>query len=102
MISLVSFGLTFSAVMFGVSLVLLGIHHKRVRCTIRGMHRDIKRHPLGGFVCGECEFVGYDYEEMGWTNGGYVPHLRTTFSREHKNGDNENVYGINNIERRAW
>jgi hypothetical protein len=52
----------------------------RFRCFFRSSHNPV-RHPLGGFKCVDCTFVGADLEEMGFANGGYVLPMRRLFSR---------------------
>ena len=52
----------------------------RFRCLVRSSHNPV-RHPLGGFRCADCGFVGADLEEMGFSDGGYVLPVRRLFSR---------------------
>jgi hypothetical protein len=53
----------------------------RLRCAVRSSHNPV-RHPLGGFRCVDCGFVGADLEEMGFSDGGYVMPIRRLFSRQ--------------------
>jgi len=52
----------------------------RLHCLFRTSHNPV-RHPLGGFRCVECGFVGADLGEMGFADGGYVLPMRRLFSR---------------------
>jgi hypothetical protein len=55
----------------------------RFRCLLRAQHNPV-RHPLGGFRCLDCSYVGADLEEMGFADGGYVLPIRRLFSRNHR------------------
>lgn len=48
----------------------------RLRCAFRRTHRNPRRHPLGGFTCEDCGFVGADLEEMGFENSAGVVLMR--------------------------
>ena len=52
----------------------------RLSCLVRSSHNPA-RHPLGGFRCLDCGFVGVDLDEMGFADGGYVMPDRRLFSR---------------------
>ena len=53
----------------------------RLHCALRSSHNPA-RHPLGGFRCVDCGFVGVDLDEMGFADGGYVLPTRRLFSRQ--------------------
>lgn len=60
--------------------------------TLRGVHPDYVRHPLGGYRC-ECDFIGTDLGEMGMfgreSNSGF---LRPTMKKyDRRDGSVERV-----------
>lgn len=73
-----------------------------LRCFFRGTHREAKRHPLGGWRCGECGFAGEDLEAMGYgREAGYVNTVRKVFSRQN-NGEITRTSAFEQSKRGMW
>lgn len=72
----------------------------RIRCAWRGVHRNAKRHPVGGFSCPDCLAVGESLDDMGYLGNGYVSPVRRLYSRD--NGGTLTRTGAWTETRRGW